>query len=325
MHLCKIIAPKRRFFSMKKCYFLLFLFISIFLYFSCRKTEITPAYLSVSIEDLQNCINVENFNDVHGTNYDKEQRDVIKQQNFKDILVSINGTELGYWQLPCKIPLLPNYSGTNNVRITPCVRIVNSISLTTVQYTFVAPVEQTFNMEREGEYKLSNLKFEYVKGVSFPVLETFAQSTIFQSNDTIDGARMEISYNEELNKYVGKIALDNDSLKYFNVVTPYFPLKGHLVKHFLEMYYKCEGGEMTVSLNFQNTYSGAPPQDLAVLPSSKSWKKIYVDISEIIDLASGAAEQVSVRLYIQGNRNSNSKNAYFYFGNVKLISMPDLY
>jgi len=126
----------RRFFSMKKCYTLFFITFIIFLNFSCKR-EITPAYLLLCEDDFKDCIHVANFNSVHETTYDDEELEAIKQQNFRDVLVSLNGKELGYWQLPCKIPLLPNYSDKNYVRILPCARVPYT-SLTAVPYYFLS-------------------------------------------------------------------------------------------------------------------------------------------------------------------------------------------
>jgi len=305
---------------MNKSCFLFFLSIIIFLNFSCRKTDITPAFLVLTVEDFQDRIdnNLSEFNRIHDTSYDQEEFDIIRQQNFTDVLVSLNGKQLGYWNLPCRIPLLPDYSGNNNIRIIPCVRIPNT-TLTTVPYHFLKPVEVFLDIEKEGEYRFPNLKFEYVPSVAFPMLETFEQGTRFASLDSIYGARMEVSQS------MGRIFL-SDSLPYFNVATSYFHLvgqeNGQRIQQFWEMRYMCDG-EMTTYFNYIDPISGITyAQDMIVLPSTKgSWKKVYIDLSNEIAWAARGASRVSVRLGIRGNRNSNSGSAYFYFDHIKLISM----
>ena len=304
---------------MKKCYFFFFLSLIAFLHFSCRKPDITPAYLLLSEEDFENCINTNSFNEVHETDYDSLELSIIRHHIFRDVYVSLNGKELGYWHLPCRIPLLPNYSGENNIRVVPCVRIPLNPTVTTVQYHFLKPVTQFFNMKREGEYRLSKFEFEYREGVSFPVLETFSQTTRFLSLDPINGADIETNQYVD-GKQVGKIEL-NDSLYYFNIVTDYFELLGQGVRHFWEISYKCDG-EMFTYLNFRNTPSGAVHQEMIIFPSTKGvWKKGYINITDIISLAAGAATRIEVRLGIRGLRNQNSSNANFYFEYVKLITM----
>jgi hypothetical protein len=135
---------------------------------------------------------------------------------------------------------------------------------------------------------------------------------------------MEIFYDKEKGRNIGRIALE-DSVGFFNVVTPYFYLNGQGVRQFWEMYYKCESGEMVTYLNFQNTTTGVYQQDMIVFPATTTWKKVYIDISDIVTWACGSADRISVRLGIRGNPTSNSTKATFYFDNIKLITMSAPY
>lgn len=303
---------------MKKSYLFFFFLVIVFLNFSCKKPDITPAYLLLSEEDFQNCINTDNFNKLHETDYNKEELNVIKQQNFTEVLISLRGQSLGYWHLPCRIPLLPDYSQKNNIQVIPCVRTFNTSS-TATPYYFLSPVEQFFDMEKEGEYKLSDLKFEYVQSIAFPVLETFSQSTVFKPrNDTIDPVSMEVHSGE------GRIVL-TDSVDFFNVVTPYFYLRGQGMRQFWEMEYKCETGEMVAYLEFQNTITGIHNQDMIVFPATTNWKKAYIDLTDVVSWACGTASRVSVRLGIKGYPAVNAQNATFRFKYVKVITMSAPY
>ena len=304
---------------MKKNFYFFFFAAIVFLNFSCNP-DITPAYLILTEKDFKDCISTENFNNVHETTYDDEELVAIRQQNFRDVLVSINGHELGYYQLPCTIPLLPDYSTKNHIRVYPCARYTVT-SLTLTPYYFITPVEQFIEMEKEGEYKLSDFKLEYVESVTFPILETFSQTTLFKPFDTIFPTPMEIIYDSNLKKNIGRIALE-DTVSYFNVVSSYFYLKGRNARHFLEMYYKCDSGEMITYLDYQGSGSGVPHQDLVIYPATTSWKKAYFDISEPITWAAGIQDRVYVRLGIRLiSKDKNAKNAYFYFDNIKIISM----
>jgi len=312
---------KRRFFSMKKSLFFLFLVIIALLVISCKKTDITPAYLLLSEKDFEDCIedDLVKFNKAHEKNYDEEQFNAIRQQSFKDVLVSINGKELGYWKLPCKIPLLPNYSAQNNIRIIPCTRVPKT-SLTTVPYYFLQPVERFFDLEKGDTCEFKNVKFEYVSGIDFPILETFSKTTPFKPLDTIFKAPMEIVYNQEMKKNVGTVVLDG-SEKFFNVVTSYIYLNGYGVRQYWEMYYKCESGEVVTYLDFQNTVTNVHQQDMYILPATDGWKKVYIDLTDVVTWACGSADRVSVRLGMRGYKTSDSQKATFYFENVKLITM----
>ena len=298
---------------MKKRYFILFLLI-FFLAFSCKKIE-TPAYLLLSADDFK--INTDNFNKDHDTDYDNEALEIIRKQEFKDVFVSLNGKELGYWQLPCKIPLLPDYTKENTIRVTPCTRVPN-VTVNTVPYYFLLSAERRLTLEKEGEYRLSDLNFEYAKDVTFPILETFSQFTDFEPRDSIYTAHMEIY------EGMGRIALE-DSLDFFNVVSRKVDLFGQGVRQYWEMEYKCVDGEMTTYLDFQSSLATLPQQDMIVLPATTSWKKIYIDLTEVVSWAVGTSTQISLRLGIRGLKKADSQNAYFYFKHVKLITMPALY
>jgi hypothetical protein len=303
---------------MKNCYFLTFLFIFVFLFFSCKKKDITPAFLYLSEKDFEDCIenNCSKFNNIHNTSYTDAEFQIIRQQNFKDVYVSLNGKALGYWQFPCTIPLLPDYSGENNIRIIPCVRIPNT-TITTTQYHFVNPVDRSFTIEKKGELTFHDIILEYNKEVSFSFLETFSQSTNFASIDTVNHCASLIILEEES---LGEIIL-NDSLPFFNVVTGYKGLLGQNCRHFWEISYK-SSGEMITYLEFRGSPSGATHQDMIVHPSTNGvWKKVYIDISDIIKLASNGASRLDVRLGMRGLRNADVPTAFFYFEYVKLISM----
>jgi len=318
--MCKIIVQVWRFFTMQKIYTFLFLFFISLLLLCCKKPDITPAYLLLTQEDFTNCVDVSNFNKEHEKDYDNAELEAIKHQIFKDVFVSLNGKELGYWSLPCKIPLLPDYAGNNILRIIPCARIPNT-SLTTSQYSFLKPVEKDFYFTKEGEHTVSNLKYEYEKSVSFPKLETFETSTSFVS---LDSTLAKIVLSNYGDKKVGKITLE-DSLDFFNIATDYFSLLGRGVRQYWEIYYKSENGEMTTYLGFKNTLSGVTHQDMIVLPATQGWKKVYIDLTDIVSLACGMANMVSVRLGIRGLQNDENVSANFYFDYVKVITIAAPY
>ena len=291
--------------------------ILFFLVFSCKKTDIIPAYLVLSSEEFENCVDVSNLKKEDGTNYEQEELKVIKQQTIKDVLVRLNGTNLGYWQVPCTIPLLPDYSIRNNISLIPCVRVPNT-NLTTVPYYFLGQLTQFFDMEKEEVYKFSDIKFEYVQSVAFPVLETFVSGTSFVPLDSNFKSTIIISDTEP----VGCITLGKTD-KFFMVGTKDFlDLKGQGARQFWEICYKSENGEMTAFLNFDRTVQGVTHEDIVVLPPSKgAWKTAYIDITNIVQKASNIAPKVLVRLGLRGLKEDESVDANFYFGYMKLITM----
>jgi hypothetical protein len=300
---------------MKKSYLFYFLLMIAFLAFSCKKPDITPAYLIFSADEFY--VDVSNFNEKHDTNYDNEELEIIKLHTFNDVYVSING-HAEYWHMPCTIPVLPDYDHVNNIRIVPCAKIANNTA-TTIPYHFLQPVEKEIFLAKEERYNITDIKFEYRNEISIPLLETFVQSTNFASIDTANGAEIELV--EENGKHYGKIVV-NDQNKYFDVATDYFYLNGSSTRQLWEIYYKSNNGEMVTYLNFQNTVTGFVAQDMVIFPATHGdMKKAYIDITEWIYRACGTASRVSVRLGIRGLRNANAEKAEFFIGNVKLIVM----
>jgi hypothetical protein len=323
------------FFMKNNNIFFLLLFLST-LFFSCPKPDITPAYLYLTAEDFNQCLDVSDFNTTHDKKYESHELEAISQQTFNGVLVSLNGDNLGYSPLPCRIPLLPNYNGRNNISIVPCVRIPNS-TYTLLSYDFVKsdPEEFFLEIEREKEYKVADLlkesgvdklKYKYVTSVDFPVLETFMQSTDFKPRlDSLYSSTIEIFYDNDLKKNTGRLIL-KDSAEFFDIVTPYIPLIGKGERLFLEISYKSVNGRMNTALGFEKTLSGISGKDIYVFPSSQGvWKKAYADITEMVREASYNMSQVSTRLRITGFKEQESFDAYFYFENIKLITMSAPY
>ena len=209
---------------------------------------------------------------------------------------------------------MPDYTKENNIRVTPCTRVPN-VTTYTVPYYFVLSQERFFTLVKEDSCRFTNLKFEYAPSVKFPILETFVQTTGFKPRDTIYTVPMEI-YKERM----GRIALE-DSLDFFNVTSREVVLYGQGVRQYWEMEYWCDNGEMTTYLDFINPIATMPQQDMIVLPASNSWKKIYIDITEIVSMAAGSATTIKLRLGIRGLKKSENQNAYFYFKHVKLVTM----
>jgi hypothetical protein len=309
---------------MKKIYFFFLISVILLLNFTCQR--INPSiYLVLTKEDFENCIDVSDFNSTHDENYDEYELDVISRQLFTDVYVEFRGQSLGYWQLPCSIPLDPDYAGINNVRITPCVRVVRA-TLATQKYPFVSPIEWRIENVKAGEtYRLPKPTLKYLPSVDFPILETFVQSINFTPRDSVFTTPIEI-YDDGAGRKIGRIALE-DSVIYFDVVAnEYTKLFGQFETQFWEISYRIDNGIMYTHLNYKDSPLGITYQPLNWYPSTISvtgnnWKKAYIDITEQVRMASNGAQQLSVRLQITGLKDDELRNAYFYFEYIRLITI----
>jgi hypothetical protein len=285
----------------------------------------------ISADDFK--IDVSDFNITHVQNYDANELAAIEQQSFTDVWVSFNGTALGYWPLPCTIPLLPDYNSKNLIHVIPCVRIRNT-STTTLQYIFVTHgsiepgygYQELLDMENEREYHLSDFILKYGTSVTFPILETFTQSTDFKPllPDEFP-VNIEPWFDNQLQKNIGRIVLSDTSV-FFDVGTSFFPLQGKGSRQFWEISYKTVNGGIVTHLGYENTVSGIDHDNMVIFPSTEGvWKKAYIDITKNVMQASSIASQVSTRLRITGTRNKTDADSYYYFENIKLITMDAPY
>jgi len=311
---------------MKNRYLLFLVFLIVFFNFSCEKIP-PPVYLYLTEEEFTDCLenDLAEFNKIHDTNYEEEEFQVIRQHSFRDAWVSINGTLVGAWQLPCRIPLRPEYGKPNTIRVSASVRAPDS-ELMTKEYLFVTPVTQTFeNLEKGDTIRLSPFKLEYVPSVAFPILDAFIQDTKFSPRDTAYNTPMVPTKDPDTKKNIGKISLSESDL-YFDVVTQYQQMPGKGQQQYWEICYKSLNGEMVGYLGFEKSLTGIPQINIFVLPSTGGkWKKIYVDVTNNIRDACSTANYVNVRLGISGYKVEDSQSAEFYFEYVKLITRVAFY
>ncbi len=154
------------------------------LFLSCDDKDLTPVFLDVKTEMLDNCIDVTNFNDQHETNYDMSELQTIASSRFRDIECWLDGVYLGIFELPCKIPMLPEYDENNELKILPCIRLDgNSAIIKTYSYLKTYTREFDDNVEFVTIDENSPIEFEYISAVQFPLIDNFESGTRFEMED----------------------------------------------------------------------------------------------------------------------------------------------
>ena len=73
---------------------------------SCKRVDLIPAYIVITPEDFENCIDVSNFNETHDQNFDQDKLTALTRHKFTHVNVYVNNKNLGCWELPCKVPVL---------------------------------------------------------------------------------------------------------------------------------------------------------------------------------------------------------------------------
>ena len=309
---------------MKNRYLLFLVFLIVFFNFSCEKIP-PPVYLYLTEEEFTDCLDndLAKFISTHENSEIRtdEEFQIIRQHLFRDVWVSINGKSVAPWQLPCLIPLIPQYGKPNYIRVSASVRAPDS-ELMTKEYLFVTSITQTFeNLEKGDTIRLSPFKLEYVPSVAFPILDAFIQDTKFSPRDTAYNTPMVPTLDKDMKKNIGVISLSK-SEPYFDVVTQYQQMPGKGQRQYWEICYRSSNGEMVGYLGFEKL----PQRNVFVLPSTKEkWKKIYFDATPEIYDACATASQINVRLGISGYKVDDSKEATFNFEYIRLVTMTAFY
>ena len=304
---------------MKQRYFILLSFlIAGLLFCGCKQEDLTPSYLEITLEDLQNSIDVSNYNQEQSDNKDIAELEVLAGQLFKEVWISVNGDNRGVYTLPCKIPILEY--GAASVQIDPAIRL-NGNSNIRPKYPFVTSYIGNINLEK-GEitnFQTTPITFKYYKGITVPIIETFEQSSSFTSVDSL-GGKIETNYHID-GRSVGKITLADPVLN-FEIVSKGFDIP--LCQYaFVEIDYRCEE-EFTIGAIVKNIYGSTEKIPLVNIrvPNEKGdeWRKIYVNLTQVInsylDLTKVSKD---FKIYFTGSSSDKTKTLNIYMDNVKLI------
>lgn len=309
----------------KKGYFLsLFVFISV-IFTGCDNTDITPNYIVIKPEDLASPMDMSTFNQEHGTSYTSYQLEAIASQGFKDVWVYANEENLGLWELPCKIPVIGQDSV--KIKISPGFRM-NGLSNQIPLYLFVLPYSKSFYFSQDNSHGFSSgISFKYSPDVTFPLVESFENSTSFiPRND--GGAPFEI-YNDE-GENVGLITL-KDSVTSFDLVSEAMRLRGYGNQTILQIDYRMDYEKLTdgaqppefsVGIRYQNSSGYEEFEPLVNFRYSNSWNTVYVNLTQAIsrNASSSTGYLGNVKVSLSGYKTDMHKNINFYFDNIKIVT-----
>lgn len=109
-------------------------------------------------------------------------------------------------------------------------------------------------------------------------------------------------------------------MKFFDIKSPIFSLRGSGNFAFWEMDYKCDN-HVYCEL-FIHTISGVtvPVSLVSLNPTNGEWKKIYINLTSTLTNYTTTYSTIPIELVMSGNRKSDQSNTYFYFDNLKIIT-----
>lgn len=309
-------------FNMKRNLLLAVLVSALLLVFnSCKKTDLTPAYIQINYEDINNCLDVTSFNQDHDLNYDSEQLASLQQHDFSHVNVYVNNKNLGCWKVPCKVSVVGiNDKDSSTLVLMPCFK-KNGMNNTIQGYPFLNVLRQKVMLKKDKLYKISQNPpiYKYTSYSRFPYLETFGNSSSFSPTGSDTNAVTFVPTIFE-GRTVGAITLhgaDED----FDVTTQAITLPVYNYYVYLEITYKAESN-IDIGLRLSTgTYSNAVHQVGGVKATNGEWKTVYFDLSSVLmgyHNASGSVTNANLLLSGVGNAG----DTHFYIDNIKIIYQP---
>lgn len=304
----------------KSVYFLLIW--AVVLAASCKQPNLTPAYIEITAEDINNCVDVSNYNDMHGVNYDAEQLMAFQQHTFTHVNVYVNGKNLGCWEVPCKIPVLDmNGTDSASVIILPAFRMTG-MSNTVMGYPFFDVLMKKLLLKPGETYQISTdpLSFRYSSYATCPYLETFINSSSFTALDSTHNITFIPQQHD--GRSVGAISMTTDD--YFDVATPYVTLPARNYFVFLEVTYKIDSN-VDVGLKLSTAQHPNTIHPLGgIYATDGEWKTIYFNLANVISsyhYTGGSWTTASIVLTGIGEKD---KNVNFYIDNIKILYEPSV-
>jgi hypothetical protein len=283
-----------------KC--ILFSFLSLTL-LGCIKNNPDPSWIEISEWTLE-----ANPESVNPTGHLSHQ--------FTDAWVYVNDDLIGVFELPIKVPVLGK-DGAAKIRVVPTI-LNNGISATKKIYPFVEPYIIEATLVANQTVKVAPVT-RYYKDLKFWI-EDFEDAAVKIDSDPDFGATMSTGNDPaklKYGNYYGIVNLnltDNIFYGYTNGKTPLG--KGQEV--YLEIDYRSTNSLVTGLLEISSSqvknhpYIQLNPQD----PSTVKWKKIYMDLREIIS-GTPLAEYYEVSL--TGLLDEGKTDTEIIIDNIKLV------
>lgn len=235
--------------------------------------------------------------------------------NFSEAAVYVNDENIGIFEVPFKIPILK--SGNVNIKIYPAIKN-NGISATKKIYPFVEVYEINATLTKNQTLKL-NPTTKYNNFSNFWI-EDFEDSFINFETDPTSADTMVNGNDPNIlmwgNSY-GVVNLDATDSSW--------------IAYTIENLYLPKGQEVYLELNYYNTNTvttgilaigpgGVTPNPYIRLnsqdPLSVKWKKIYIDLREIISNSSNA---VYFKPSFQAYLDDKNTQGQIILDNIKVV------
>lgn len=292
--MCRLSSNQR---SMKK----ISLMLSIVALFCCSCNWINPA------EEIPSLIKIDTIS------FSTVTPQGSSRQRFVDAWVYINGESVGAYELPCTFPVL--LSGDVDVEVYPGI-MLNGISNTRAIYPFVKSYTTSVTLNPDSVCEIKP-KSSYVSTLSVEMLEDFESGGMIISASTLSDTtigRTSDPADVYEGSYSGMIVLDQEHRNIdVKSVTPYvLPQDG--AYNFMELHFK---SDVTIAIGVIVNTTQSVYEDVLYLNATDTWKKIYVNLTPIINRSTSA---VSFYPFIRSYLSDGITEGRIYLDNIKLLN-----
>lgn len=281
----------------------------------CTKNNPDPSWIEISKWDLQenSAVTPNSINDPG-----------VLTSNFSDAWIYMDGDLVGVFELPVKLPIIKD--GSHSFKIYPAIHN-NGISATKKIYPFVEPYELIVDLVQNEVTTItpvtryySNLKFWiYDFEDSTPMIvdgpSSLTQMQKISSSPILDpainqGSFGRITLNSTNNYYIGSTIANNSGTLNLNLP------KGREV--YLEIDYH-NTNQMTtgvLAINNDGSVTDNPYIRLNSQDQDIKWKKIYIDLREIVSASTNASYfEFSFQSYLDAEESIGEVN----IDNIKAV------
>ena len=255
------------------------------------------------------------------TQFNYYENNVLNNENARitDAWVTMDGQNLGAFEIPFRIPILNNETENNlhSFIIYPGIK-VNGISATRIKYPYYEQFEINTILEQDSIIHI-NPSTSYKKKTSLHFSQSESQfengNNILEASllsDTMPITQGQVVFQGE--KSAG-IFLD-ESNDYFHITNS--EALNLLSNTFFELNFKSSIG-FNVGLMIISNIPNVPDQkqELIQLYASDEWKKIYLDLTPLINMGNNNSQY---KIYFEGFYDSNQVVNAVYLDNLNLVS-----
>lgn len=283
----------------KKIYFKHYYLILIFIFTSCEwmyKDPIIPAYLEIPAFTV-------NVQANQGT----------ANHNITDVWVYVNGQRFGAYELPARFPVIS--LGNSKIEIFAGVKL-NGTAATRAIYSFIERYTVNLELVSDSVYVI-NPSSQYMSGLTFDIMEDFESvGYVFQETDRSDTSI--VKTNNPIDVFEGNasgvIYIDQNRKLFETKSIETF--KPNSAGNYVFVELNCKSDVPFFVGVYSNHISMIKQHPVAVVTPSKTWKKMYINLTPTLIREANA---INYNLFIATQIEDNVSSGKIYLDNIKLI------